>query len=83
MPVPVGASEYGLPGDVWTGRRVAWLIKFKYNVTYHPKQVCRLLKLLGWTPQKPVEKATQPADEAVERFKTQSCPELKKSRKRG
>jgi transposase len=76
-----GASEYGFTGDIWTGSRVAWLIKFKYDVTYHPKHVCRLLKLLGWTPQKPVEKAVQRDEEAIARFKAQRWLELKKKPK--
>ncbi len=77
-----GASAYGFTGDIWTGSRVAWLIKFKYGVSYHPKHVCRLLKLLGWTPQKPVEKATQRDEAAVERFKAQRWLTLKKKPKK-
>jgi transposase len=38
-----GASEYGFTGDVWTGSRVAWLIKFTYGVSgMHPSsRFCR------------------------------------------
>jgi transposase len=77
-----GATAYGFTGEVWTGSRVAWLIKFTYGISYHPKHVCRLLKLLGWTPQKPVEKANQRDEAAVERFKQERWLELKKKRQK-
>jgi transposase len=73
-----GASSFGFVGDVWTGSRVARLIKLQYGVTYHPKHVCRLLKFLGWTPQKPVEKATQRDEAAIEKWQREKWPELKK-----
>ncbi len=74
-----GATAYGFTGDIWTGERVAWLIKFKYGISYHPKHVCRLLKRLGWTPQKPVERATQRDQAAIDNWQSQRWPELKKS----
>lgn len=76
-----GATSFGFVGDVWTGSRVAKLIKLQYGVTYHPKHVCRLLKFLGWTPQKPVEKARQRNEEAIEKWQQDKWPELKKSQR--
>src|SRR4051794_7951971 len=32
-----GATSFGFVGDVWTGSRVAKLIKLQYGVIYHPK----------------------------------------------
>lgn len=75
-----GAERYGFTGQVWTSARVAWLIKFKFNVTFHRAHVCRILKKIGWSVQKPVEKATQRDEEAIEEWRTQRWPSLKKKR---
>jgi transposase len=75
-----GAESYGFTGQVWTSERVAWLIKFKFNVTFHRAHVCRILKKIGWSVQKPVEKATQRNEEAIEEWRTQRWPVLKKKR---
>lgn len=75
-----GAESYGFTGQVWTSERVAWLIKFKFNITFHRAHVCRILKKIGWSVQKPVEKATQRDEEAIEEWRTQRWPALKKKR---
>src|SRR5206468_11352581 len=76
-----GATNFGFVGDVWTGSRVAKLIKMQYGISYHPKHVCRILKFLGWTPQKPVEKATQRDEAAIEKWQEEKWPALKKKPK--
>jgi transposase len=73
-----GAESYGFTGQVWTSKRVAWLIKFKFNVTYHRAHVCRILKRIGWSVQKPVEKAIQRDEAAIQEWSEQSWPLLKK-----
>src|SRR5262245_22300947 len=54
-----GAAAYGFRGDVWTAPRVAWLIEAHFAVRYHPSHVSRLVRALGWTPQRPLQRATQ------------------------
>jgi transposase len=76
-----GATSFGFGGDIWTGTRVARLIKVQYGVSYHPKHVCRLLKFLGWIPQKPVEKASQRDEAAIEKWQQEKWPDLKKKPK--
>ena len=75
-----GAEAFGLPGDVWTARRVAALIKSEFNVSYHPNHVTRLLRALGWSPQIPVHRATQRNEKAIQGWKEERWPTLKKKR---
>ena len=49
-----GAEAFGFRGAVWTNPRVAKLIQRELGVRYHPAHVSRILKELGWTPQKPL-----------------------------
>jgi transposase len=55
-----GAEAYGFRGDVWTNARVAKAIEWEWSVRYHPSHVARLLKVLKWTPQLPIVRATTP-----------------------
>src|SRR3989304_4657744 len=58
-----GAKAAGFPTDLWTCPRVARLIRESFSVTYHVDHVGRLLRDLGWTPQKPQRRAVE-RDEA-------------------
>jgi transposase len=74
-----GAQAHGFLGDVWTRRRVAQLIKEKFAVSFHVTHVGRLLKLIDWTPQKPIIRATQRDEAAITAWHEQRWPALKKS----
>jgi transposase len=52
-----GAEAFGFRGAVWTNPRVSKLIQRELGVRYHPARVSRILKELGWTPQKPLVQA--------------------------
>ncbi|MEO0565473.1 MAG: winged helix-turn-helix domain-containing protein [Chloroflexota bacterium] len=73
-----GATTYGFQGDVWTQPRVAKVIEQTFGVAYTPGHVGRLLKRMGWTRQKPVTRATQCDEQAIEAWRTQRWPELEK-----
>jgi len=73
-----GAEHFGFRGDVWTQPRVAELIKRKFGVTYHPAHVGRILKKLGWSRQKPITRASQRNEAAIERWRTEKWGELEK-----
>jgi transposase len=77
-----GAEAYGFRGDVWTCERVAIVIRKEFGVSYHPAHVSRLLKALRQSLQKPQRRANQRDEEAIERWKEQRWPSLKKGRKR-
>lgn len=73
-----GAEAFGFRGAVWTNPRVAKLIQRELGVRYHPAHVSRILKELGWTPQKPLVQAKQRKPEEIERWWQERWPELKK-----
>jgi transposase len=75
-----GAEAHGFLGDVWTRRRVAQLIQDRFGVSYHPTHVGRLLKQLGWSPQKPIVRATQRDEDAIAAWYSERWPALKKRR---
>ena len=77
----LGAEEFGFQGKVWTGRRVRDLIEIKFGIKYAIRSVQRLLKRLGWTPQKVSVRASQQSVEEVEKWCGERWPEIKKSRK--
>ena len=71
-----GAEAYGFLGEVWTTRRVAAVIWQEFRVRYHPDHGGRLLRQAGWSPQKPVRRATQRDEAAIERWATERWPAL-------
>ena len=74
-----GAEAFGFRGDVWTCRRVAHLIADQFAIHYHPAHVSRILAQLGWTPQKPIVRATQRDEAAIAAWYAERWPALKKS----
>ena len=75
-----GAEAYGFRGEVWTCERVAEVIRREFGVSYHPAHVSRLLKALRQSLQKPQRRANQRDKEAIERWKEERWPSLKKGR---
>jgi transposase len=75
-----GAQALGFPGDVWTQPRVATLIRDRFGISYHPAHVGRILKGCGWSSQKPVQRASQRNEAAIQRWKEERWPQIKKRR---
>jgi transposase len=75
-----GAQAHGFRGDVWTCERVAEVIRREFGVSYHPAHVSRLLKALRQSLQKPQRRANQSDEEAIEDWKQEGWPSLKKGR---
>ena len=73
-----GAEAHGFRGDVWTQPRIARLIKREFAVSYHPRHMGRLLKGLGWSNQKPEQRASQRDEAAIERWRTETWEAVKK-----
>ena len=73
-----GAEAHGFRGDVWTCERVAKVILKEFGVSYHPAHVSRLLKKSRLSLQKPERRANQRDEEAIERWKEERWPSLKK-----
>lgn len=75
-----GAESFGFRGERWTCARVGKLVEREFGVRYHPAHVSRILKDLGWTPQKPIRRAKQRKEAEIQRWKDVRWPELKKRR---
>ncbi len=73
-----GAEAYGFRGDVWTCPRIAQVIRWEFGVSYHKDHVSRLMKELGWTPQTPITRAVQRDEQAIERWRVEVWPELRR-----
>ena len=73
-----GAESFGFRGDLWTQPRIATVIRREFGVAYHPSQVGRILKICGWSRQKPLRRATQRDETAIQRWKEERWPMLKK-----
>jgi transposase len=73
-----GAEAFGFRGDVWTAKRVTTLIRREFGVRYHPHHVGNLLRAAGWSVQKPVQRASQRNEAAIEAWRTERWPALKK-----
>lgn len=73
-----GAESFGFRGDLWTCARVGKVIQREFGVKYHPAHISRILKDLGWTPQKPIRRAKQRKEAEIQRWKEERWPELKK-----
>jgi transposase len=80
-----GAEAYGFLGDVWTTKRVAAVIRTEFHVSYHPAHVSRLLRQIGWSVQKPIRRATQRDEQAIQTWQQERLPALlaKPSRRSG
>ena len=73
-----GAEAYGFVGDVWTTARVAAVIEREFGVGYHPAHVSRLLRMIGWSVQRPIRRATQRDEAAIAAWYAERWPALKK-----
>lgn len=79
-----GAEAYGFIGDVWTTKRVAAVIRTEFGICYHPAHVSRLVRSLGWSVQKPIRRATQRDEQAIQTWQQERLPALQaKPTKRG
>jgi transposase len=73
-----GAEHFGFRGDVWTRARVAAVIKQTFGVTYSRTHVGWLLDKIGWSRQKPLTRASQRDEVAIERWRSETWPEVQK-----
>ncbi|MGH9120684.1 MAG: winged helix-turn-helix domain-containing protein, partial [Acidimicrobiales bacterium] len=78
-----GPKANGFATDLWTLARVADVIESTTGVRYHPGHVWRVLRLMGWSRQRPARRAVERDDEAIERWVNDRWPQVKKTPKPG
>ena len=71
-------TEHGWPTSLWTGRRVAELIRRHFAVRYHPAHVLRVLRSMGLSRQKPQLYARERDEAAIAHWRRYRWPALKK-----
>lgn len=73
-----GAQGAGFPTDLWTCPRVAQVIHDRFGVRYHEDHIGRVLRSLGFTPQKPQRRAIERDERAIQRWLAVDWPRIKK-----
>ncbi|MBZ5544066.1 MAG: winged helix-turn-helix domain-containing protein [Acidobacteriia bacterium] len=78
-----GPEAFGYGTRLWTAGRVADLIERECGVKYSTVQAWRVLRALGWTPQRPASRTLERNEAAIRHWKHVRWPELKKRPKTG
>jgi transposase len=74
-----GPEALGYRTNLWTAWRVADLIERECGVTYSTVHAWRVLRALGWTPQRPAGRALERNEAAITEWKSVRWPKLKKT----
>ena len=74
-----GAMANGYRTELWTTKRVAEVIRKNFHVPCHFNTAGLQLHRFGWTHQKPEQRALERNDKAIERWKREKWPEVKKT----
>lgn len=73
-----GARAAGYRTELWTCKRIAKVIEKTFGISYHPGHVWRILRSLGWSPQRPERRARERDDAAIEKWRREDWPRIKK-----
>jgi transposase len=71
-------TEHGFPTDLWTGPRVAHMIRQEFAVEINPRYMAAWLRGRGLTPQKPRRVPRQRDPEAIAAWLESDWPRIKK-----
>jgi transposase len=77
-----GPEKLGYETPLWTCERVAHLIEAEFGVRYHAGHVWKLLRQLGWSPQRPTGRALERNEEAIAGWQRKTWPAIKKKPKK-
>ena len=77
-----GPEKLGYQTPLWTCGRVADLIEREFGVSYHSGHVWKLLRQLNWSPQRPIGRALERNEEAIDEWKRKTWPAIKKKPKK-
>ena len=73
-----GAQAQGYRNELWTLKRIREVIRKQFQVSISQTQAWRIVRRLGFTPQKPLRRAKQRDEPAIEHWKRSDWPALKK-----
>jgi transposase len=75
-----GPQAFGFDTELWTLARIAAVIEQLTGVRYHPGHVWRILRRLGWSPQRPARRARERDEAEIARWREQEWPRIKGGR---
>jgi transposase len=74
------AQPHGFVGELWTLDRIAIVIQRLTGVRHHPAHVWALLHhRLGWSVQRPVRRAAERDQAAIDRWVKDRWPKIKQT----
>lgn len=77
-----GAIANGFESEIWTAKRVCWLISKHYGISYHVHHIPKLLRGLGYSLQKPKGSDVRKDHHAAENWKEKELKAVKKGLKK-
>ena len=73
-------KSFGFATELWTGRRVAEVIRRKWGIDFNWRYLLSWLKDRGITSQKPQRRAREADPDAIKRWRTHDWPRLQNGR---
>ncbi len=73
-----GPVAAGFATDLWTCPRVRDLIGKRFGVRYHVDHIGRLLRTMGWSPQRPQRRAVERDEDKIQGWVKTIWPRIKK-----
>jgi transposase len=74
-----GPLAAGYSTDIWTLPRMSAVIERQTGVRYHPGHVWRVVRELGWSLQRPAQRARERDEAAIAGWKKRQWPRVKKT----
>jgi len=73
-------TSHGFPTDLWTARRVAELIRRKFEIAFHPHYLRAWLTQRGYSPQRPARRPRQRNEANILHWVANDWPRIQKKR---
>lgn len=73
-----GATAAGYATDLWNSPRVLEVIREEFGVKFNISHIPRLLRKMGWSPQKPERRAIERDEAKVRGWLRRTWPRIKK-----
>lgn len=77
-----GATANGYKTELWTLKRIAQIIRENFGIDYQLSGVWYILSHLGWSCQKPERRAKERDKQAIETWRKERWPYIKKGAKK-
>lgn len=76
--VKLGSLHWGFTVDRWTAKRIALVCQRVTGIDFHPDHIRKLMRELGFSPQKPQRKALERDETAIAAWLETTHPEIVK-----